>query len=365
MQYPKMKTNKKYISLGNNVAYAMMLLVVANFYVRFLLQIKWKYIFTLRMSLFTFLKDLKNIIMIPSIFFSLPLFISYLIYKNTTMVGFFMGFIVQMIVFLNTNPYPLTQDNKLAIMELIPQQYRPEIQFPLDELKKSSIHIMNVNFPIIVKPMVCSGRRKNVTIIRSHNELDNFFKENEDTSNYMFQNYLSDEEYDIEIGVLWEKMPWENEGKIIEINHQPKHKKNNNEPTDQEIQHMMDESRNVKTKTYNYLINDDLNKRFNDLSKRIKGFNAGRYDILIKSLNDFQNGDFKIVEVNGIWGGQSTMNDSVFGTISWVLRRFIIGLGNILTLQGYSPLNLAIVMFESYKRMMRCNDALAMLSLYI
>jgi hypothetical protein len=350
---------------SNIVAHAMMLLFVANFYVRLMWSIKFDNLFSGKLSLFDFL---KNVFTLPVMFFLFPLLISYLICKKTTMVGVFIGFIVQWIIFLNTNPYPLTQDNKLAIMELIPQQYRPEIQFPLDDLKKSSMNKMNVKFPIILKPMVCSGQRKNVTIVRTPNELDNFFKENEDTSNYMVQNYLSDEEYDIEIGVLWEKMPWEKEGKIIEINDQPKFKKNKDETTEQEKEDLMNKwLEEKKMKTYDYLINDDLNQLFNHISKRIKGFNAGRYDILIKSLNDFQNGDFKILEVNGIWGGQGTMqdDDKPFGVINWILRRFVIGLGNMLTLQGYSPLNLAMAMFESYKRMMRCGNPLYVFSIYI
>jgi|688.fasta_scaffold24810_4 hypothetical protein len=365
-----MKQNNKSMNSSNIVnimVHAIMLLFVANFYIRLIWSIKFDfdYLFTDKVYLFNFLKDAFTMLVM---FFPFPLLISYLIYKKTTMVGFFIGFIVQWIIFLNTNPYPLTQDNKLAIMELIPQQYRPEIQFPLDDLKKSSMNKMNVKFPIIVKPTVCSGRRKNVTIVRTPNDLDNFFKENEDTANYMVQNYLSDEEYDIEIGVLWEKMPWEKEGKIIEINDQPKFKKNKDETTKQEEDDKRKKAmERKKIKTYNHLINDDLNELFNHISKRIKGFNVGRYDILIKSLDDFQNGDFKILEVNGIWGGQGTMHDvdNPFGLINWTLRRFVIGLGNIVTLHGYSPLNLAMAMFESYKRMMRCDNPLFVFSLYV
>jgi len=360
-----MKTNKKLMDLSKIVVHAIMLLFLANFWVGIMWSIEFDYLFAGKLSLFDFLNDFFTL---PVMFFSFPLLISYLIYKKTTIVGFFIGFVVQWIIFLNTNPYPLTQDNKLAIMELIPQQYRPEIQFPLDDLKKSSMNKMNVKFPIIIKPIVCSGQRKNVTIVRTPNELDKFFKEYEDTSNYMVQNYLLDEEYDIEIGVLWEKMPWEKEGKIIEINDQPKFKKNKDETTEQEKEDLMNKwLEEKKIKTYDYLINDDLNKLFNHISKHIKGFNAGRYDILIKSLNDFQNGDFKILEVNGIWGAQGTMNDDdkPFGVINWILRRFVIGLGNIFTLHGYSPLNLAMAMFESYKRMMRCGNPLYMFSLYV
>jgi hypothetical protein len=121
---------------------------------------------------------------------------------------------------------------------------------------------------------------------------------------------------------------------------------------------------NEKIKTFNHVINDDLNNLFNDISKNIKGFNAGRYDILIKSLKDFQNGDFKILEVNGIWGAQATMHETPLIYVNWFLKRFVIGLGNIVTLQGYSPWNLLMVMFTAFGRSMKCNDELLMLTLY-
>lgn len=348
------------------VAHAMMLLFVGIFYFRLI----WIPIFGIFENSIIGNEPFRiacvgYMIETICLYSAIPALFSYLIYKKITLIGFFAGFIVQWIIFLNTNPYPLTQNNKLTVMELISKQYRPEIQFSLDELKNSSMHEMNVNFPIIIKPSVCSGRRINVTIVKSQQALDDYFRKNgnENASNYMVQNYLSDE-YDTEIGVLWEKMPWEKEGKIIEINAQPKYKKNKDELTEQDKRDQRDRF-DKKVETFNYLINDDLNKLFNDISKPIQGFNAGRYDILIKRLNDFQNGDFKILEVNGIWGGQATMHEMTFGTIRWVIRRFIIGLGNMVTLRGYSPLTLLRVMFESYVKSNQCGNVLDMFSLYI
>jgi hypothetical protein len=365
-----MKLNSKSTHVIKIVAQLMMLLFVGIFYVR----LCWNHARISRdlikntivgkLKLKTTINYLFILIVLCFSYCVFPALVSYLIYKKITLFGFFVGFIAQWIVFLNTNPYPLTQDNKLTIMELIPKKYRPEVQFPLNDLKHSSMQAMRANFPIIIKPIVCSGRRQNVTIVKSQQELNEYFKETKNTDNYMVQNYLSDNEYDNEVGVLWEKLPWEKEGKIIEINHQPKFKKNKDDQDDQDDQHEQ-ERMNEEIKTFNYLITDNLNKSFNDLSKNIKGFNAGRYDILIKSLNDFQNGDFKILEVNGIWGGQATMKDYPFVFVNWFLKRFVIGLGNIVTLQGYSPWNLIMVMWTSYRRSMRCDDALGMFSLYV
>ncbi len=363
----KMKLNSKSTHLIKIVAQLMMLLFMGIFYV----SLHWKHAgdscdlikntIVGKLKLKTTINYLFFFIVIGFSYCAFPALVSYLIYKKITLLGFFVGFIAQWIIFLNTNPYPLTQDNKLTIMELIPKKYRPEVQFPLNNLKHSSMQAMRVNFPIIIKPSVCSGRRQNVTIVKSQQELNEYFKEAKNTDNYMVQNYLSDNEYDNEVGVLWEKLPWEKEGKIIEINHQPKFKKNKDKQDEQDEQEKMNE----EVKTFNYLITDNLNKLFNDLSKNVKGFNAGRYDILIKSLNDFQNGDFKILEVNGIWGAQATMKDYPFVFVNWFLKRFVIGLGNIVTLQGYSPWNLLMVMCTSYRRSIQCHDALTMLSLYV
>lgn len=361
----KMKLNARSTHLIKFVAQLMMLLFMGNLYVR----LGWSSAISsyeiIKKTIIGKLK-LKNTIyylvftiMCSFCYCVFPALVSYLIYKNINLFGFFVGFIAQWIVFLNTNPYPLTQDNKLTIMELIPTKYRPEVQFSLNDLKHSSMQAMHANFPIIIKPSICSGRRRNVTIVKSQQELNEYFKETKNTDNYMVQNYLSDHDYSNEVGVLWEKLPWEKEGKIIEINHQPKFKKNKDE-NEQDKQEMM----NKKVKTFNYLINDNLNKLFNDLSKNVKGFNAGRYDILIKSLKDFQNGDFKILEVNGIWGAQATMIHDPLVFINWFLKRYVIGLGNIVTLQGYSPWNLLMVMWTSHRRSMQC-DAYSMFSLYI
>lgn len=49
----------------------------------------------------------------------------------------------------------------------------------------------------------------------------------------------------------------------------------------------------------NHLINDKLNASFDAISKQIDGFYFGRYDLRCASLQDLENGDVKIVELNG------------------------------------------------------------------
>ena len=179
IQMNKMKMSAKSTHLVKIVAYLMILVFMGNFYVRMFCKgvfgsydIFKKTIIgklNIKPAITSFFHTLM---LCPFIYCIFPALVSYLIYKKITLIGFFIGFIAQWIIFLNTNPYPLTQDNKLTIMELIPEKYRPEIQFSLDDLKKSSMREMNVNFPIIIKPSVCSGRRQNVTIVKSQQELN-------------------------------------------------------------------------------------------------------------------------------------------------------------------------------------------------
>ena len=49
----------------------------------------------------------------------------------------------------------------------------------------------------------------------------------------------------------------------------------------------------------NHLITPKLNESFNKISSQIKGFHFGRYDLRCASLEDLENGNVKIVELNG------------------------------------------------------------------
>lgn len=50
---------------------------------------------------------------------------------------------------------------------------------------------------------------------------------------------------------------------------------------------------------FNHLINDKLNASFDTISKQINGFYFGRYDLRCASLQDLENGNVKIMELNG------------------------------------------------------------------
>jgi hypothetical protein len=49
----------------------------------------------------------------------------------------------------------------------------------------------------------------------------------------------------------------------------------------------------------NHLINEQLSKTFDAISRHIEGFYFGRFDLRCKSIQDLYNGNIKIVELNG------------------------------------------------------------------
>jgi hypothetical protein len=285
------------------------------------------------------------------LFIIIPFLFALAIFRKITLVTYFIGFVIQWIIFLNVNPYPLKNDNKLDIMKLIPLKYRPKIQFSLDDIKNQ-----HFEYPIIIKPTVCSGSSRNITIISNQFELNKYLKMNLNKNGFMVQNYLKDKGIDIK--VIWEKLPWNKEGKITEVDERERRDKINEQ--------IMDLSEDIYV-SHLKLTNKHINNIFNNISEKIPGFNIGRYDIRAKNIHKFINGDFKIVEVNGTLS--MTMSggiafDEIPHVVMWYFKRIILGIYNIITLKGYSPINLLQVMYKSYYNTVSCSDWECFYSLY-
>ena len=103
------------------------------------------------------------------------------------------------------------------------------------------------------------------------------------------------------------------------------------------------------------------------MAKNIPNMNACRYDIRLKNIADLEHEYFKILEINGTMGmaylGYSWYIEFIMD-MEWHLTRLIIGLYNILTLQGYSPINLLYVMYKSYITSIKCKNWDNLYSLY-
>ena len=259
--------------------------------------------------------------------------------KFNFLICYFIGIIIQWICFLNINPVPLFIDNKLSSMKLFQKEFIPEVQFSLVDINKNKF-----TYPIIIKPTICSGDRRDINIINSNIELNNYLKTCKNSNEYMVQNYLVD--YDVEIGLMWRKFPWEKEGKIIEIIERT-NKEDKLRPTNDKylVDHLN-------------LINNNLNILFNKIAKFVPNLNICRYDIRLKNINDLQKGKFKIIEVNGNLGRELSEFADIFNNnmsvILFYFERILIGFINIITLNGYNPINLIIIIIKTYYNMIKC-----------
>lgn len=299
------------------------------------------------------------------IYLGIPLLISIVInlfLKYDLLYVFSIIFIIQWIIFLNVNPCSLKYNNKYIIMEEIPEKFRPNQQYLL-----SNVNIKNINFPIIIKPIICSGDSRNIYIVKNKEDYTNILLSKKININqYMMQELL--ENYNQEIKILFEKYPWNKEGKIINIFRCPKNKFN-----EENIIYWTNMFKNKKN--LSYLITPELTKNFNEIFNKIPNYYVGRFDILVKKLSDLNSLKFKIIEVNGTMG-MGFESDSYFESfnniflkdllidIKWYIRRILIGFYNIITLNGYNPITLIIVMFISLYNCIKCNDWEPLFSIY-
>ena len=277
-----------------------------------------------------------------------PLCIAFIIYtflKFNFIISFFIGFLIQWIILLNVNPVELHFDNKLALIKNMPTKYNIQQQDLL-----SNININKIKYPIVIKPIICSGNGENITIIYNKLELIDYLKKIKisDRKDFMIQTYLF---FPIELEILYEKMPWEKQGKIIEIIE----KTNNHEL--------------IRIFEFNYTINHSkkinkkINKLFNNLSKRIPNLNVARYSIRLKKFEDLYEEKFKIIEIGGTMG--LSLQVGILFDLKWFFTRILIGLYNIISFNGYSLINLIKVLFISYYRaVVKCNEWSHLYSLY-
>jgi hypothetical protein len=177
----------------------------------------------------------------------------------------------------------------------------------------------------------------------------------------MIQSYTED--HDVEIGVFYERNPWEETGKVIEI--VEKTQKDKIRPLESE-----------SIVNHPELITEKVEEIFESLSRKIPDFYVGRYDIRLKQLEDLEKGDFKILEANGttamilnsnqkLFDNQNLFDNNAFILDSkWFIRRLQIGTYNMATLKGYHPLELLQVLWTSLKNCITCDNWECLMSLY-
>ena len=203
-------------------------------------------------------------------------------------------------------------------------------------------------FPIVLKPDE-GHRGRGVKIIKNKNEAINYFKKNDGA--ILAQKYHAGP---FELGVLYHRHPSQKNGKIFSIT-----KKVFPKITGDGIKSIEDliwenkrlkfqaplfieriEEKNINIKEIlkkgkilklgnvgnhcqgtlfldgDYFINDKLEKVIDKISKNIKDFYFGRFDIRFKDEKTFMKGlDFNIVELNGVTSESTNLYDPKFNLI--------------------------------------------------
>lgn len=230
----------------------------------------------------------------------------------------------------------------------------------LKTFKLNNANLSKFNFPYIIKPTICSGTNRSVALIKNSNDLNNYLETIDPNENYIIQEFYKCKN---EIGVLYEKIPYINNGQIISIV-----LKKNNSGSWKPLK--CGNIKNSETTTCNDLTiklkNSNFNEIIKNISSKIPNFNAGRYDIGFDNINDLNKGKFKIFELNGVMGFDLRTNISNKETfdslieknkyiIRWFIIRYLIGFINVCTFKT-SPIyfiqKIPVVLSNAFK----CND---------
>lgn len=267
--------------------------------------------------------------------------------KRSILLTCFLTYLIIWIIFLNTNPYPIYA-NKLYIMNFIPIEYRPNYQLLLRDIDVDSL-----KFPIIVKPTICTKVGKDVERVNNIEELE-LLLQKINPSEFMVQNFLYN--YPMECGVLYERLPWKKKGRVINIVVKDFHG---------DVRGGCD-----PCVLRNDLLTERVHNLFDNLAKLIPNFYVGRFDVRYHTDEEFKNGvNIKVVEVNGTLGfdlqvfivNENESNiayylRSIKVCLRWFFVRMIVAIYNIITFNGYNPVDLVTVMFICLYNRIKCDD---------
>lgn len=239
--------------------------------------------------------------------------------------------------FFNVNPGiesgGMLIESKKNILDLLPNNLIPKTLLFIHPISKEDViegmFSNTMHFPIIIKPDY-GERGWRVEKIEDSNELGNYVKTNR--TNILVQEFI---DYPIELGVFYIRYPDKDHGQITSVvkkellfvtgdgnnNIEELIKRNsralvyfknikkrhpdlmNYIPNNGEKIELISIANHCRGATFvdgNYLINPFLMNVIDQISKDIKGFYYGRFDIRCSSIEDLNEGkNFKILELNG------------------------------------------------------------------
>lgn len=265
----------------------------------------------------------------------------------------FLVYFVATILFFSVNRWN-SDVTKYTLNQYFPTENR------LNTYLLDTRNIHNVQFPCVIKPTICSGTNKRVSLINSRDELNRYLSDiAPDDDTYIIQEFYK---ANYEIGVLYEKIPFLNEGDIVSV----VLKKSDSHWKPLKCGNIMNTENVECIDMTNNLRNTKFADVIRKISSQIHGFNAGRYDIGFENIEDLEKGRFKIYELNGVMGydlranlhGGENMYDTIkkyYYMFRWVVVRCFIGLINVVTLQ-ISPLDFLRNYKNSIHNYVKCSD---------
>nr|QBK88904.1 MAG: hypothetical protein LCMiAC01_05860 [Mimivirus LCMiAC01] len=165
-----------------------------------------------------------------------------------------------------------------------------------------------------------------------------------------------------EVGVLFERLPFRKKGKIISIV-QKQLDPNNFKPLRCRSPSKCYDKNTVGCTDRPAWITPELTDSINQISINIPNFYAGRYDIRFENINDFKKGiNFKVLELNCTMGFdlrqpiEKSYIKFLYYTITWIFRRFVIGIVNVLMFNGINIFKLPLYFYYGLKYAIMCED---------
>lgn len=223
-------------------------------------------------------------------------------------------------------------ESKHDVLNLIPERYKPKAVLVKAPAKKETVlRMMNdhgLTFPVIFKPDL-GERGFMVKKIASEEQIDSYLRMlNKD---FLIQEFL---DLPVELGVFYTRFPDEAEGQVTSVVIKdmltvtgdgkstleqlildkpraklqwPKLKVTHSQllnsilPAGEQFVLNSIGNHSLGTTFVNgeHLINANLSKTFDKISKQIDGFYFGRYDLRCASIEDLYEGKIKIMELNG------------------------------------------------------------------
>ncbi len=240
-------------------------------------------------------------------------------------------------------------ESKIDILEKIEPKYRPvtlffKVESTLHQVMQA-IEKSELIFPIIIKPNI-GERGSAVEKLESESELEHYLEQND--QDFIIQEFV---DYEIELGILYNKRPISGTSNITSIVQKEflgvtgdgtssirelLHKNERARFQIPQLEKKLGKGLNVvlqkgehknlqpignhclgtKFLSGQHLITPGLIEVFDDIARDIEGFNFGRFDLKVKSLNDLYAGEhIKVMELNGVTSEPGHIYDPKFNLL--------------------------------------------------